>query len=64
GRLKYIQGCLEAESAVGFSHNLGLINVNSRIKMQYGIRYGLSINSKIGEGTAITIRIPDELCDY
>ncbi len=64
GRLKYIQGCLEAEKAVGFSHNLGLINVNSRIKMQYGIRYGLSISSRTGEGTAITIRIPDELCDY
>ena len=64
GRLKYIQGCLEAEGAVGFSHNLGLINVNSRIKMQYGWKYGLSINSKAGEGTTITIRIPDELCDY
>lgn len=64
GRLKYIQGCLEADGAVGFSHNLGLINVNSRIKMQYGRMYGLSIDSKAGEGTLITIRIPDELCDY
>ena len=61
GRLKYIQGCLEAEGAVGFSHNLGLINVNSRIKMQYGRAYGLSIDSKAEEGTVITIRIPDEL---
>ena len=64
GRLKYIQGCLEAEGAVGSSHNLGLINVNSRIKMQYGWKYGLSISSKVEEGTVITIRIPDELCDY
>ena len=64
GRLKYIQGCLEAEGTVGLSHNLGLMNVNSRIKMQYGWKYGLSVDSKAGEGTAITIRIPDELCDY
>ncbi len=64
GRLKYIQGCLEAEGAVGTSRNLGLINVNSRIKMQYGWKYGLSVNSRAGEGTTITIRIPDELCDY
>ena len=64
GRLKYIQGCLEAEGAVGSSHNLGLININSRIKMQYGWKYGLSIDSRAGEGTVITIRIPDELCDY
>ena len=40
------------------------MNVNSRIKMQYGWKYGLSIDSKVGEGTAITVRIPDELCDY
>ena len=64
GRLKYIQGCLEAEGAAGFAHNLGLINVNSRIKLQYGWKYGLSIASREGEGTAIIIRIPDELCDY
>ena len=36
GRLKYFQGCLEAEGAGGFSRNLGLINVNRRIKLQYG----------------------------
>ena len=64
GRLKYFQGCLEAEVAAGFAHNLGLINVNRRIKLQYGWKYGLSIDSKVGEGTEVTIRIPDELCDY
>ena len=64
GRLKYIQGCLEAEGMIEFPHNLGLMNVNSRIKMKFGDRYGLRINSKAGEGTEITIRIPDILCDY
>ena len=64
GRLKYFQGCLEAKGAGSFSHNLGLINVNRRIKLQYGWKYGLSIDSKVGEGTEVTIRIPDELCDY
>ena len=64
GRLKYIQGCLEAETTAAFHHNLGLMNVNSRIKMKYGMRYGLSISSAIGQGTEIIIRIPDILCDY
>ena len=64
GRLKYIQGCLEAEGMIEFPHNLGLMNVNSRIKMKFGNRYGLRITSTVGKGTEVTIRIPDILCDY
>ena len=64
GRLKYIQGCLDAEGMIEFPNNLGLMNVNSRIKMKFGFRYGLSISSTLGKGTEVTIRIPDILCDY
>ncbi len=41
-----------------YSSSIGLINVQSRIKLFYGQEYGLSISSKIGEGTLVKIKIP------
>lgn len=61
GRLKYIQGCLEADTLIEIPNNLGLMNVNSRIRMRYGMRYGLHISSAVDKGTEVTIRIPDIL---
>ncbi len=40
------------------SSGFGLANVNKRIKLNYGNRYGLNIYSKKGEGTDILIKIP------
>lgn len=37
---------------------MGIINVNSRIKMLYGHQYGLSIDSKKDFGTEVTITMP------
>ena len=39
-------------------NNVGLRNINLRLKMYYGEAYGLRINSKQGEGTEVEIRIP------
>ncbi|RTE10272.1 sensor histidine kinase [Paenibacillus whitsoniae] len=39
--------------------NVGLYNVNSRIKLHFGDAYGLSIDSA-GVGTTVTIRLPYE----
>ena len=36
----------------------GLANVNERIRMHFGAEYGMSIHSKVGEGTWIQIVIP------
>jgi len=36
----------------------GLDNVNRRIKLYYGMQYGLSINSQYRDGTQVTIVIP------
>ena len=36
----------------------GLANVNERIRMKFGPEYGMTINSKEGEGTTISITIP------
>lgn len=37
---------------------IGLKNIHSRIELYYGKGYGLSIKSRINEGTSITIRVP------
>lgn len=36
----------------------GLANVNERIRMNYGMEYGLTIDSKAGQGTCVEILIP------
>lgn len=46
---------LKKESA-GF----GLANVSERLRMRYGDRYGLQVESTDGEGTVVSIRIPKE----
>ena len=40
------------------SGNIGVANVNNRIKINFGKRYGINIKSKIGEGTTVTLRFP------
>lgn len=37
---------------------IGLENVNARIKLMHGERYGLEIESKRGEGTRVLVQIP------
>ena len=38
--------------------SIGLYNINQRIKLCYGSRYGLKISSVLGEGTTISLVIP------
>ncbi|MFD0590065.1 histidine kinase [Paenibacillus sp. GCM10027627] len=38
----------------------GIRNVNQRIKLYYGSSYGVSIYSRLGIGTTVSIRIPTE----
>lgn len=40
------------------SDNIGLYNVNQRIKLKYGSEYGISIRSKQSAGTKISILLP------
>lgn len=38
---------------------IGIENVDNRIRMNFGEKYGISVISKIGEGTVVTVRIPE-----
>lgn len=38
--------------------SIGMINVNQRIKINYGKQYGLSIESEFGKGTTVTLSLP------
>lgn len=40
------------------SLHVGLINTHARIQLQYGMDYGLEIDSTLGDGTVITMRLP------
>ncbi|WP_066190923.1 cache domain-containing sensor histidine kinase [Gracilibacillus timonensis] len=37
---------------------IGLHNVDERIKLTFGSTYGINIESRLGEGTKVTIRLP------
>lgn len=38
--------------------NIGLKNINDRIKLYFGEKYGMSISSKLNYGTKVTITLP------
>ncbi len=40
------------------SEHVGLVNTHRRIKLKYGEKYGLEIESKKGVGTTVSIRLP------
>ena len=40
------------------SSGIGVKNVNDRLKIYFGSRYGLSIQSELDVGTVVTVRIP------
>lgn len=42
----------------GEVNRIGINNVNQRIKYFYGEEYGLNIESRLGQGTKVTIRLP------
>ena len=52
---------LQADLARGLSvsrEGYGIFNVNERIRLHFGQRYGLTLESVWGEGTVATVRLP------
>lgn len=43
---------------VGSGNGVGLANVHARLQGLYGSEYGLKIQSELGEGTTVTMRLP------
>ena len=54
--LNNIKNQLEVSNDNGKS--IGMNNVNQRIKIYYGEKYGLDISSEYGEGTIVTLNLP------
>ena len=49
-----ISGTVEQDEKSGY----GMANVEKRLEMLYGEKYGISVESTYGEGTTVTVRIP------
>lgn len=45
-------------SSVNNTNHHGIYNIHRRIKLMYHGNYGVSIDSKVGEGTTITLKLP------
>lgn len=50
--------------ADGEMFGIGLRNVNERIRMHYGSSFGLHVQSQLGTGTRVTLRIEDLSDDH
>lgn len=54
-----LKNIFKEEKNINKFSTVGLNNVNNRIKLYYGERYGLLIDTKEGIGTRIIIEIPE-----
>jgi len=59
-RLGYIRAEIVkgVENAIASSAHIGLVNVNSRIRLKYAGHYGVTVESVQGEGTRVDILMP------
>ena len=46
------------EKNIQKQNSIGLMNINNRLKLNFGEQYGIYINSRINEGTTVSIKIP------
>jgi len=51
-------GAGDAEELRKNPSSIGLANIHGRIRLFYGPQYGLMVESRPGEGTTVTVRIP------
>ncbi|MBE2237366.1 MAG: sensor histidine kinase [Caldilineaceae bacterium] len=57
-RLAEVRNSLTRDVLVTREGGYGLINVNQRIRLYYGQRYGLTLDSEYGAGTSVSLSIP------
>lgn len=58
-RLQQIRQGIEKKQRIGF----GVATVHERLQLMFGPSYGLTIDSRLGEGTAVRVRIPMRECE-
>lgn len=46
-------------SRVGNFNSIGIINIDERIKLYFGQEYGVTLESALGDGTRVTVRVPE-----
>lgn len=51
------------EGASTDSRHVGINNVNQRIRIKYGSKYGVAMDSQVGKGTRITLCFPVNYID-
>jgi sensor histidine kinase YesM len=58
-KLAAVYSCLESGKMNGIdkAEHIGLVNINSRLRLRYGPSYGLAINSVYGEGVTVMLLI-------
>lgn len=57
-QMDIVEEILRSKSDKNRFSKVGLNNINQRIKLYYGNEYGLSIESKLGVGTKVIVKIP------
>lgn len=57
-RLTQVRAALVSDAPGPSEGGYGLVNVNQRIRLYYGQRYGLTIASEYGAGTTVSLTIP------
>ncbi|MBQ2528947.1 MAG: histidine kinase, partial [Treponema sp.] len=57
-KLEQLRERLATGTVENFTTSIGMANVNQRIKLFYGEKYGIEIESQLGAGTEVIMRIP------
>lgn len=55
--LEQIRSSLQSGAETNSSKSIGLLNVDKKIKLHFGNNYGVSVDSRLNEYTAVTIRL-------
>lgn len=61
---RQIAGFDNVDHAVLCNDSIGVINVNNRIKLTYGMEYNLEIDSELNKGTRVKLKIPVKGNEY
>lgn len=57
-KMEELQHDLNSHTHYEKNRSVGILNVNERLKKQYGEAYGIELNSKEGVGTTVVIKLP------